>query len=581
MTPPSPSDRPPPRPPGPPPLRPAPPALRPMGSTPPRLSPEGEASTREPAPVVVIDAADRNTGRSTPPKAAPLFAGLAAAVVAALVLIFLQFGRSTGLPESAEVNPATTGSAQRPEHGSIPATVSDPPTFAGRSDETLLDGDVLPPRGQPELSQALFQSLWDQLEAAGHQPIASLDATNPREQEAELVEVGDLAIAVSFPTEPLPTTPAAVISCLPTDSGRWRLEMRTSLGMNHAVGGLLVRDGVLVATLPPRTADNEVGRAAVAAGLVRIAAQRQPGGHSHVQLRRTVELLPVVFHGMAFDSAVLPGVEQKPQGGAASRTRRSIAVPASPWPCWPVLRGRCGDAAGLVAVIAEGTPFALRDQVPATWSVAWVSPAAPDGPFLVSQFALEPGQPGLDAAVVRMVVARVPDAWRSYRRFGGLEPEAVQADAGLLPTATRLRAEAAQLPPVEGVVSAEALAEFAKVVVRLRRPEGRAAVTASLVFQSPNLAGRRLPLAEWMVTLRQEFDRGDAIARVPLQMLLEELTALPAGKRLAVEVVAGLGTGAGVFTGRLETRFPSLNAVSVIAKFGAEPVTHPRSQPKL
>lgn len=564
MTPSQPSDRPPPRPPGPPPLPPAPP-VSPAGRSPPPLTPAPAAPSHGPAPVVVVASADRKPAARGTAAATFLFAGLGAAVVAGVVL-FLIARR----PDS----PADLRNSAEP----VPADVG-PPAFAGRSAEPHPEGAAATPAGETASPQALFEAVQERLAASGYQPIASLDPTSPRAQEAELVEVGDLPISVAFPSEPLGTTPEANILCLPDGPGRWRLEMRTSLGTSRVAGELLVRDGVLVATLPARTPDNDLARAAVAAGLVRVALQGQPALYAHVQLRRTVELLPLVFRGLGFDPAVAAAVGELPAADAAGGAVLAVDLPPSPWPCWPDLQGRCGNATGLVSLMERGTPLVAGDPAPTTWTVDWVSPAAPDGPFLESEFALEPGQPPLRKTVVRLVTARVPADWRTYRRFGRFDPEDDRAE-GLVPTVARLRAELAGLPPAEGTVSAEAMAAYAKLLIRLRRPANADALTAPLVFAAPEFANRRLPLDRWAAALRLEYDRGDATARAPLTMLLEELEALPAGKRLAAEVVAGLGSGAAEFTGRLETRFPSLGAAVVIATVGPKPAAPADTPPR-
>jgi hypothetical protein len=177
---------------------------------------------------------------------------------------------------------------------------------------------------------------------------------------------------------------------------------------------------------------------------------------------------------------------------------------------------------------------------------------------------------------VRLVAASVPEAWQSYRRFGSLDLEPGNVPAGLLPSVARLKADLDRLPSADGLVSADTMAAFAKTITRLQRSEDLSIVTAPLIFQAPGFVGRRQSLADWATALRREFDRGDAGGRAPLGMVLDEIAATPVGKRLAADVVAGLGPGSGEFLGRLETPFPSVAAAVVIAWIGADPGVDPK-----
>jgi hypothetical protein len=595
MTPTDPPHRRPGQPPGPPPLAAssAPPALP---SPPPLITGGVPGRVSEPPPAVIVPASP-GVSRSRKDRAIDptpvVLAGLAVVTLAVVgLMLFMPGSRGPGgeasnrpgtpIPTIDEVATAAADIAPASTSAHAPPTAT--PTYGGTPAPTV-------PTQRGELSQPPrvgagpgFAALVERLEAASHQPLVSLNAANPLFQEAALCEVGNLAITVAFPQEPLPEPAAAIITCLPAGQGRWRLELTAAGGVRCDVGGLAVRGGQLVASLPPASLDNQAGRAAVAGALVRIADEADPRHHTHVQLRRAAVQRPLEFPRLAFDPRM--AISDPSDDQPAKAPRLFLAAPPTPWPCRATLDGKCGQAEATVTVEAEGTPFAGLSGTPTRLTAIWVSPEAPQEPFLKTDFVIEPVPVTRTAAGFRLTAAELPAVWLSHRRFGSLRrPEGGAAPllpggvppAGLLPATARFVADCGWLLADDGSpVSSEQMTTFAHSLVRTRGEEVPAVVTAKIVFQAPRFAGRRQPLAQWLTELREELEQSRGETAIALRMLVDELVVTSAGKRLAAEVLAGLGPGTAVFTGRIETVFPSLDAAAVILTIGAATDSPPR-----
>lgn len=515
-----------------------------------------------------------------------IVAGLAAVALAVTGLMLVS-SSSRGPSEQAADRDAGSPAGNQPVETAVADLPSAPapqrppdaaPTYAGSSPAR----PPVRPRGIPSTTAAAagFAALVERVEAAAHQPRTSLNAASSLMQEAMLCEVGDVAISVAFPSEPLPDPEAATIACLPEGPRRWRLELTAADGRRCDVGGLAIRDGQLVASLPLASPDNHTGRAAVAAAVIRIADEADPGRFTHVQLRRSAVQQPLVFQRLAFDPRWAAAIGRPGDDAAnpATAPRLSLMAPPTPWPCRATLTGKCGQAEAVVTVQEEGAPFAGPSGTPTRLLAAWALPGAAPEPFLETGFVIEPVSSRTRAGL-RLTHATLPALWGSPRRFGSLrEPDREPAQvlpggvppAGLLPPMARLMADCGWLLADDGSpVSNDQMASFARVLVRVHRAENPAVGIALLVFQSPRFAGRSQPLARWLAELREELEQSRGEAAIALRMLLDELAAMAADKRLAAEVLTALGPGTAVIEGRVESYFPSLDAAAVNLRIGA------------
>lgn len=343
-------------------------------------------------------------------------------------------------------------------------------------------------------------------------------------------------------------------------------------------------------------------REALATAVLAISDASRPDHQTYVQLCRPLERQAIHMKGFFFDEALR--LAESSGGEPLER----IAVPANPWPVELWLEGRC-DASSSSALPHAGRLDGRGDTPACTLRWTWSGAAAE--PFMETTLTLGPGgrlssRPRLELPL-RIASSRVLDPWDSYRRLADVEDLTTERPPlVVLPDPKDFRIKSARIPQADGASIGE-ITQFAEVVDRYRAqvPGARRALQPYLQKLSPE---ETLPLSLWKDRFRAFLretagfrawaatagapgqtdpvghadigaywshlkadlasHRGEA-AEVALCCMLEELEAVPAGKKATKQLLGDVAAGDVSFSGDVAVDFAGIGR-SVLVSFGRQ-----------
>jgi hypothetical protein len=340
-------------------------------------------------------------------------------------------------------------------------------------------------------------------------------------------------------------------------------------------------------------------REALATAVVSISAADQSGHETYVQMGRPVEYGPLHVKRFFFDEAL------RLDASKGGKPLLNVDAPASPWMVDLWLEGTCGPSSSSVS------PHAGKlqpDAEPPACTLRWARAHATGEPFMETTLTLGPGGPlassmRLDLPL-RLASSRVLDPWDSYRRLADVQ-DAGQERSGLivLPEPQAFEEVVQSRVPQAESAGIGTITQFADVVRRYRMQVPAAPRALHECLQKLS-AEESLPLAMWKdrfgELLRQtpgfrtwrasaegrravEAGQPDTTAywshlkadlaahrneatEVALCCMLEELDAVPEGKRAANQLLKDVGGGDAAFSGDLGTSFAGIGR-SVLVSF--------------
>ena len=453
-----------------------------------------------------------------------------------------------------------------------------------------------------------FAAIGTELQHNRHLPLQGLDGGDPRRQRGELCTVGNVPISLRLPAEKvqlLPDGPPSVLECRPDGDQSWTFVSVTA-GRDRRCGGAAVERGMLTAWIDVRESVTVPGhveqwraREALASTVIAISAAGHEGQDTHVQLGRPVEHGPLHVKRFFFDEAL------RVDASAGGKPLLHVEVPVSPWVVDLRLDGTCGSSS------SSASPHAGRLQPgaePPGCTLLWAWAGATGQPFMETTLTLGPSGPLSSGERLelpfRLTSSRVLDPWDSYRRLADVQ-NAGQERSGLavLPEPHAFADVVQARVPQADRAGIGAIAQFADVVrrYRLQVPGAPRALHECLQKLSPEEA---LPLAMWKDRFREllretpgyrawqasadgrrEIADGHAdtsaywshlqadlaahreeATEVALCCMLEELDAVPDGKRAAQQLLKDIGAGDAAFSGDLGASFPGIGR-SVLVSF--------------
>lgn len=448
-----------------------------------------------------------------------------------------------------------------------------------------------------------------ELQAQHHRPLEGLDGADPRRQHAVLCAVGDVPIALRLPADQvrlLPDGPPSVLACRPDGDAAWTFVSVTA-GRERRCGGAAVERGMLTAWLDAREAATGEGhveqwraREALAGAVLAVSVAGQAAHETHVQLGRPLEHGPIHVRRFFCDESLR--LDEADGGKPLLR----VEAPASPWSVDLRLDGTCGRAS---ASSSSGAGPLEPGAEPALCTLRWEWAGAAGEPFMETALALGPAGPLASRArldlPLRLTRSRVLEPWDSYRRLADvLHTGQQRLDMAVLPPPRAFAEVVSVRIPRDDGTSIGVLSRFADVVWRYREqvPDAHKALHAALKELG---AEESLPLSMWKQRLAEQLRKtpgfrawresadgrrglaageSDTAAywshlksdlaahrneptEVGLGCLLEELDAVPGGKRLAESLLENIGAGDATFSGDLGVTFAGIGR-SVLVSFG-------------
>jgi hypothetical protein len=455
---------------------------------------------------------------------------------------------------------------------------------------------------------ANFAAISTELDHNRHFPLQGLDGGDPRRQHVELCTVGDVPLSLRMPAEKvqlLSEGPTSMLECRPDGDQSWTFVSVTA-GRDRPCGGAAVQRGMLMAWLDARDSVNVQGhdeqwraREAVAGAVIAIAPADRSGHETYVQLGRPIEYAPLRVGRFFFDE------ELRLKASDGGKPLLYVEAANSPWMVDLWLEGTCGTTSSTAA------PHAGRIQPgvePPACTLRWAWANATGEPFMESTLTLGPGGP-LSSRMrfnlpLWLSTSRVLDPWDSYRRLGDVL-DAGQERPGLvvLPEQHGFAEVGQARVPRSDSAGITVIKQFADVVRRFRGQVPGAPRALNDCLQKLSTE-ESLPLAMWKDRFREllwetpgfrawqasaegrravEAGQPETTAywshlkadlaahrneatEVALCCMLEELDAVPDGKRAARQLLQDLGAGEATFSGDLGTTFAGIGR-SVLVSF--------------